>query len=293
MNNNLNFTSEDNPRNDPYRAMFVRSKQISHNPKPKQMKDDPENIRKERLKALRGMKEPDRCMGMFHEPMDLSKPAFSLGTQNDPTTSLVIENEQVIKLTQENQSLKMENENLKKNLGQTQAELKNANEKIVILEKAIEELKNLLKERDNMSAEPQIAQEEEGNIEIDPIPEPIEEVKQEIQKDQITEVAKKLNCDISNEEELKSIELAMQLEAEERQTMQRNLLIQQDEALRALDNAPRGIALNPEQMTYEQLLDLEEKIGSVSKGLKQAEIDAMPIHAYIKTDTVVLYFFNK
>ena len=39
---------------------------------------------------------------------------------------------------------------------------------------------------------------------------------------------------------------------------------------------------NPDNMTYEQLLELEENNGKVSKGLKQEQIDAIPVRLFNK-----------
>ena len=108
-----------------------------------------------------------------------------------------------------------------------------------------------------------------------------EEVKQEIPIENITELAKRLNCDSSNPEELRSLQLALQLQAEERrqqlrearEQMQKLAHDEQDEALQALDHDPQSaVNVNPDVMTYEQLLELEDKMGSVCKGLTQEEI---------------------
>jgi hypothetical protein len=40
--------------------------------------------------------------------------------------------------------------------------------------------------------------------------------------------------------------------------------------------------INPDEMTYEQLLELQEKIGYVEKGFKQEEVEKIPLIKYNK-----------
>lgn len=105
----------------------------------------------------------------------------------------------------------------------------------------------------------------------EPSIENMEEVKKEITIDNLTEIAEKLKCDYSNPDELKSLQLALQLEAEERQKV-----VTQNEQARHFrlmrENDENSEQIDPDNMTYEQLLELEEKIGSVSKGLPKEEI---------------------
>ncbi len=149
--------------------------------------------------------------------------------------------------------------------------MESAKQRIQELEAEVEELRGQM-------AGPNLggALNEEGSLpqsqeESEFQPEEGEEVKQqqEINQACVAELAKRLNCDASNQEELKSLELALKLEEEERRQQVVHLEAQQQAfALRMLGNDPRTTAgINPDDMTYEQLLELEEKMGSVSKGL--------------------------
>ena len=167
---------------------------------------------------------------------------------------------------------------LKKYWRGAKTELKSAKIKINQLEHALRELHSRLMQQE------QVEENEEREDER------AEEVKEEVPTIiNLEELAERLHCDASNPDELRSLQLALQLEAEERQeeiaeaqaSMQKLLLVQQqDMALRALDNDPESISnVNPDVMTYEQLLELEEKMGSVSKGLNEKAI-AVFIHTY-------------
>ncbi len=100
--------------------------------------------------------------------------------------------------------------------------------------------------------------------------------------EQIVELAQRLQCNTENPDEMESLRLALQLEAEEREEqragqlrhMQQLILVQQQAAaLNSLNEDPESMArIDPDNMTYEQLLELGEKIGSVSKGLTSAQI---------------------
>lgn len=154
--------------------------------------------------------------------------------------------------------------------------MKSAKDRIEELEAEVEELRGRLEANE---LAPELDQE------------PEEEVKQEediaTKPVNVEELARMLNCDTNNQEEMKSIELAMQLEAEERrqheENLQRILQVQQQTlALHAMgSNDPRAAGnLNPDVMTYEQLLELEEKIGSVSKGLPLEKIGVRKIRLF-------------
>jgi len=91
-----------------------------------------------------------------------------------------------------------------------------------------------------------------------------------------------------NDSDLRSLRLAMRLEAE-------NLLLSQLSQLATLqfferhnhyeqESHPENPDnINPDQMTYEELLQLEERMGKVSKGLKPEEIKQIPKKVYQKT----------
>ena len=283
MNNNLKFSSEENAKGHPFKAMFIPAGQ--HNPTMDMMmaphkqksRDLPmggENLMKQRLKELRGWDHRE------HEPMFAPKPRPKefvappqdmLASDIQPPKKVSIfavpaptsDADRITKLIQENMALRKENEYYKKQFKATKDDLDKAQEQISELENAIAEMK--------------------VQIESNPTSEDIssEEVKQEVPIDNVSELAKKLNCDSTNPDELKSLELALKLQAEEQQTMERELLIQQDEALREMNNQPGEQALNPDSMTYEQLLELEEKIGSVSKGLVVKQIEAIPSRMFV------------
>jgi hypothetical protein len=51
------------------------------------------------------------------------------------------------------------------------------------------------------------------------------------------------------------------------------------------DNIIDQIYPNPDNMTYEQLLELQEKIGYVNKGLSTEEIKRIPVISFSKTNT--------
>jgi hypothetical protein len=155
------------------------------------------------------------------------------------------------KLQSENFNLRNENEYLRRCLKEAKGEVEKAQERIEELENEVSDLKVQLSKMDS-------------GIPV----ESVEEVKEEAPNEAIKEYAKKLNYDTSNAEELKSLELALKLEAEDRMMMERQLYMQQNEALRAMNNE----GVDPESMSYEQLLELEEKIGSISKGLTTEEI---------------------
>ena len=44
-----------------------------------------------------------------------------------------------------------------------------------------------------------------------------------------------------------------------------------------------SICPNPDTMTYEQLLELEEKVGSVNKGFSKEDIQKLPSFKYTKS----------
>ena len=202
---------------------------------------------KNRLKALRGWDYRDiRRVDLHTKPQQMN-PLSNIESINKD------EDSKYIRLYKENSNLKRENEYLKKNLKETKVEIDRAKLKIEELESIVAELRDKLNEAEELPIDS------------------IEEVKEEHISDTIKELAKKLNCDSGNEEELKSLELALRLEAEERETMERELFLQQNEALKALDNSARRTSL--EDMNYEQLLDLEEKIGYISKGLPEEQIE--------------------
>lgn len=86
-------------------------------------------------------------------------------------------------------------------------------------------------------------------------------------------------------EDALSLQIAMQLQEEEKQRAERHrrraearhehmeeqLLIQ-----RAIEESKQASPLNPDVMSYEELLALSEKLGSVSKGLAPEDIERMP-----------------
>jgi len=92
-----------------------------------------------------------------------------------------------------------------------------------------------------------------------------------------------------DENEMRSLQLALRFEAEnilmnqltQIATMQMQYDRYEQQPNRSIDlNNPHTI--NPDQMTYEQLLELEEKMGKVSRGLSKEEIKKIPKHKYHK-----------
>lgn len=65
-------------------------------------------------------------------------------------------------------------------------------------------------------------------------------------------------------------------EAEEERLLQRAI----EESKQACPDDPNNP--NPDNMTYEQLLELEEKNGKISKGLKPFEINRIPEKTWMK-----------
>jgi hypothetical protein len=115
------------------------------------------------------------------------------------------------------------------------------------------------------------------DLEIDM--EPVEEVKKEANVENFAEVAQRLNCDCSNPDELKSLQLALQLEAEERERQQdMNNRLRSVELMR--QNSENAGEIDPDSMSYEQLLELEEKIGKVNNGMKQEAISKIPFKEF-------------
>lgn len=103
----------------------------------------------------------------------------------------------------------------------------------------------------------------------------IEESKNEGSADSLSQLAERFHCDINNPDEIRSLQLAMQLEAQEKEDhIQKLIQVQQQElVLKGIVNDPQSVdRVNPDSMTYEQLLELEEKMGKVSQGLSQVQI---------------------
>jgi len=146
-------------------------------------------------------------------------------------------------------------------------ELKEAKEKIKELEEYIQQNQqhdhDQDQEIDNVDSV-EIIQEREMEMEM-------EEVKEPISTEKIKDIAEMLQCNCNNPDELKSLELAMQLEAEEKQKQ-----IIENNHLRYLTILKQTEAnsgnLDVDTMSYEQLLELEDKIGIVSKGLSEDKI---------------------
>lgn len=232
----------------------------TNNPEQQKRAGQMEDIGKDRLKALRGWNARDVRQVSFDEPQQKESRAdiFILKKMVEDDFATHEDVKERTKLAQENSALKKENNYLKRCLEQVKSDLEKAQGRIGELENQVTDLKAQLSEVGS-------------DIPIDDI----EEVKEEMPSEAIKEYAKRLNCDSSNAEELRSLELALKLEAEERAMMERQLYIQQNEALRAMDSGTQE--LDPETMSYEQLLELEEKMGSISKGLTTQEIE---VHLY-------------
>jgi len=91
-----------------------------------------------------------------------------------------------------------------------------------------------------------------------------------------------------DENELRSLQLALRFEAENILMNQLTQLASMQMQYERYDMPNRSIDLNnpntinPDSMTYEQLLELEEKMGKVSRGLTNEEIKKIPKHKYHK-----------
>jgi len=254
--------------NEKVKAMLFASNNSEAPRKSTQMED----IGKDRLKALRGWNSRDVRQVSFNEPeqKDSRGDIFTLRKLTDISKFIPQEDtKDYPKLELENSNLRKENEYLRRCLKQAKTEAEKAQERIEELEKEVNDLKAQLSDMDS-------------DIPVGSV----EEVKEEIPTEAIKEYAKRFNCDTSNAEELKSLELALRLEAEDRVIMERQLYIQQNEALRAMNNE----GLDPELMSYEQLLELEEKMGSISKGLTHEEIQ---VHSNIIHRVFLLNFSLK
>ncbi|TNV86497.1 hypothetical protein FGO68_gene16304 [Halteria grandinella] len=118
-----------------------------------------------------------------------------------------------------------------------------------------------------------------------------EEVKESTKSKRSTQRAGAGAADGENDEDIRALQIALHFEEQERQKRDRDLLMrmmlmgnlmareenEEERALqRAIEESRRQQTNDPDNMTYEQLLELGDRMGKVSKGLTKEQRDRLP-----------------